>query len=244
MIVFNHATKIFSSPLINNSNYFSGFSTKQLGDSRKIENVVNFLKGNQINYKTVVCLEQIHSANVYEFSKENPMELEKIEETDGIITKKRNAVLVVKTGDCVPIIFIDKENGIIGISHQGWRGTIKRLQQKMITRTVEIGSVTNNIKVAIGPSIGACCYEVQDDTYYSFLEEFDGFSDKIFYIRHGKRLLNLPLLNYLLLLEKGVKKENIDFFPFCTKCDKKRFFSFRRDKKQNYGEMFSFVMKK
>ena len=72
--------------------------------------------------------------------------------------------------------------------------------------------------------------------------EFDGYADKIFHRHQGKLHLNLALLNYLQTKELGVPEKNIDHFPFCTRCDKKRFFSFRRDKKQDYGEMFSFIV--
>ena len=168
--------------------------------------------------------------------------INKIEETDGLITKDSGVILTVITGDCCPLIFVDKKLGIIGIAHLGWRGSMKRMAQKMIDQMVSAGADVNFIKVALGPSIGECCYDVDDDRYYEFVEEFDGYSEKIFHRRHGKLHLNLTLLNYLLLLEKGIKKENIDYFPFCTKCDKNRFFSFRRDKKQDYGEMLSFIM--
>ena len=50
-------------------------------------------------------------------------------------------------------------------------------------------------------------------------------------------------LNFLLLKDVGIKSENIDFFPFCTSCDKDRFFSYRRDKEKEYGEMVSFILK-
>ena len=116
------------------------------------------------------------------------------------------------------------------------------MPQKMVARMEEVGSRPENITVAIGPTIGDCCYDVTDDRYYQFLEEHESYASQVFSHRGGKWYMNLALLNYLLLREVGVKKENVDHFPFCTKCDT-RFFSFRRDKKEDYGEMFSFVVK-
>ena len=87
--------------------------------------------------------------------------------------------------------------------------------------------------------------------YYAFsekinvLDELEKYSDKIFKVIKGKRHLNLLLLNYLLLVDNGVKKENIDYFPFCTYCDNSRFFSFRHGKinhRVDLEEMFSFIM--
>lgn len=242
MITYDTNLKIFSSSLISDDCFFAGFGSKEIGDARHLENVLNFFNYNNIFYKKIIIPEQIHSTNISFFTSQDNEKINKIEETDGLITKDSGVILTVITGDCCPLIFVDKKLGIIGIAHLGWRGSMKRMAQKMIDQMVSAGADVNFIKVALGPSIGECCYDVDDDRYYEFVEEFDGYSEKIFHRRHGKLHLNLTLLNYLLLLEKGIKKENIDYFPFCTKCDKNRFFSFRRDKKQDYGEMLSFIM--
>lgn len=252
MIIFDNNLKIYYSSLINENNYFAGFSTKALGDGRSINMVSDFFDRNNIGYKRVVVMEQIHSANVEFYSDllqaEGPLKggskHKIITETDGIITEDDNVILTVQTADCVPVVYADKKVGLIGISHQGWRGTIKKLQVRMIDKMIEQGADLDNIRIALGPGINDCCYEVQDDLYYSFLEEFDNYSEKVFFVRMGKRYLNLTLLNYLILIDRGIKRENIDFSPFCTKCNKDKFFSFRREGKNLEGKMFSFVMKK
>ena len=242
MIIYNSDLKIFSSTLINDKDYFSGFSTKELGDGNKIGTIINFLHENEINYKTIVSLGQIHSTNI-EYVRTQSEELITIEDTDGAVNDQSGVVLSVKTADCLPIVFLDKRKGLIGISHQGWRGSLKRMTVKMVKKLIEIGGNKNEIIVVIGPGIGQCCYDVDDDRYYQFLEEFDGYSDKVFLTRHGKKFLNLTLLNYLQLIEAGIKKEKIDCFPFCTACDKERFFSFRRIKNKELKEMFSFIIR-
>lgn len=243
MITYDSNLKIFTSTLINNERFFGGFGTRYLGDGRRIDNIFNFFNNNDISYKTIVIPEQIHSTNVSVFNSNLIDNVERISETDGIITEGSNNVLTIITADCTPIMFVEKKQGIIGISHQGWRGSVKRLGQKMIKKIVELGGKKEKIVVAIGPSIGECCYDVDDERYYQFIEEFDGFSDRIFHRHQGKLHLNLALLNYLQIKEIGVPEKNIDHFPFCTRCDKKRFFSFRRDKKDDYGEMISFIVK-
>ena len=243
MMIYDFDLKIFYSTLINDSRFFGGFGTKELGDGRKTENIINFFQTNAPNFKTIVIPEQIHSVNVTNFNANLIDNVERVSETDGVISKDINSVLTVITADCCPIMFVDKKKGIIGISHQGWRGTVKRLGQKMINKIIEQGGRKEDVMVAIGPSIGECCYNVEDERYYQFIEEFDGYADKIFHRHHGKLHLNLALLNYLQITELGIPGKNIDHFPFCTRCDKKHFFSFRRDKKQDYGEMFSFIVK-
>lgn len=242
MITYDVNLKIFSSSLINTPGYFSGFTTKAVGDGRKTTTILNFLNVAEIKYQKIVVPEQIHSANVALFKDSDREIVAKIEETDGVITLDREIVLTTVTADCCPMIFKDEITGTIGISHVGWRGSLKRMPQKMIAKMEEVGSKQENIAVAIGPTIGDCCYDVTDDRYYQFLEEYESYAPQVFHHRGGKWYMNLSLLNYLLLKEVGLKAENIDHFPFCTKCDE-RFFSYRRDKKEDYGEMFSFIVK-
>lgn len=233
MITFDPILQIFYSTKINNDQFISGFGTKQLGDGREVTNIFNFFIKNEIPYQKLVVLEQIHSVNVeyYEKTEGGDQVPARIEDTDGVITNNNLIALTVQTADCMPLIFVDKQTGLIGISHQGWRGSLKKLPQKMIGKMVEYGARKESILVAIGPGIGQCCYDIDDDHYYTFLQELDGYSDKIFQVIKGRKHLNLALLDYLLLSDAGIKKENIDYFPFCTSCDKDRFFSFRRDKK-------------
>ncbi|MDO8610376.1 MAG: peptidoglycan editing factor PgeF [bacterium] len=244
MIIYDPILKIFRSSFLNNESFQGGFSTKMLGDGRKSENIIKFFKSNNIPFKKMILLEQIHSVNIATYQSQNDNEIEIIEETDGVVTNESNVLLIVRTGDCVPIQFYDRKNNIIGISHQGWRGSVKQMVRKMIQAILDLGAQLSSIHLAIGPCIGQCCYEISDDLYYEFMETLDGYSDKIFTQRHGKWYLNLLLLNYLLALNFGIDKKHIDFFPFCTKCDDVRFFSFRRDKKADYGEMFSYIMKR
>jgi len=244
MITYDPSLKIFTSSLISDESYFSGFGTKELGDGMKIENIVKFLSDNEINYDKLVILGQIHSTNIEYATNFSSDKINKIEDTDGVITDTKKIVLAVRTADCLPIVYVDKNAGIIGISHQGWRGSLKKMTVKMVEKMVYIGAKKEAIKVAIGPGIGLCCYDVDDDRYYDFIQELDGYSEKIFHNFKGRKHLNLTLLNYLLLLSCGIKKENIDFFPFCTSCDSKRFFSFRKSRKKDFEETFSLVMKK
>lgn len=244
MIIYDSNHKYFYSSLINDEKYFGGFGTKTLGDGRNIDTAINFSQENISSFKTIAIPEQIHSVNVTEFSANLIDNIEKVTETDGLITKDLNSVLTVITADCVPIMFVEKSQNIIAISHQGWRGSVKRMAQKMVKEIIKLGGNKEKIVASIGPSIGQCCYDIEDDRYYEFFEEFDGYAKKIFQRHQGKLHLNLTLLNYLQLKEAGILERNIDFFPFCTHCDKKRFFSFRRGKNNiDYGEMLSFIVR-
>ena len=244
MITYNPELKIFHSTKINDSQFFSGFGSRELGDARKIDNIINFFADQYLSYEKLVILQQIHSTNIEVYQKLNKLDqIEKLEDTDGTITNQPGIILIVRNADCVPLVFVDKLRGAIGISHQGWRGSLKKLASKMIKTFLNQGSKLEQLICAIGPAIGACCYDIDDDLYYNFQEEFEIYSTKIFFRKKGRWHLNLAQLNYLQLIEAGMKKENIDFFPFCTKCDNKRFFSRRRSRSENFEEMLNFIMK-
>lgn len=242
MIIQDLFPQLLSSTFINSNSFVSGFSTKTFGDNRKSTPLLSYLKTNAISYNHIVIPAQIHSANVRVLTQRDLQEtIVHIEDTDGVVTNAPNTILTTITADCVPIIYADKKQKIIAISHQGWRGSLKRLPQKMVKTMVALGADTKNIIAAIGPGIGACCYNIDVDRYETFMEEFaDEFKD-IIRFRHGQYYLNLAYLNFCLLEESGLKKEQIDSFPFCTSCDSGRFFSYRRDAKNEYGEMISFI---
>ncbi len=185
-----------------------------------------------------ISMNQMHTANIGLI---NNSASEPVENTDGIYSYTNNLSLIVRTSDCVPLLFFDENTGLIGASHQGWKGTLERLQQKMTSLLVEKGASINNIKVAIGPSIGACCYEIFGDRKSMFEKEFSKYASKIFVTNNDKTMLNLTRLNYELLLESGVKASNIEYSLECTSCHEDLFSSYNKIKEVR--SMYSFIRK-
>jgi len=242
MLYYNDLLQIFFSDTLA-PGVVCGFASKAAGNGTNIDQTLNFFNKQKINFTHAVFLNQIHSANVQVIHE--PLErISVFSETDGAITNLLNTVLIVRTADCLPIAYADPESGFVGISHNGWRGTIKRISLKIIDLLKNRGVQIKNLKVIIGPGINQCCYEISEDRYYAFLEEFNGYAKKIFYLYKRKIHLNLLKLNYLLLLEAGLIPSQIDYFPFCTACDEERFFSFRRQSPASKGEMFNYIFRK
>jgi len=223
MILYDSKNSVFFSSLVSKSFLKHGFGTK------------NF---SLTSIKTHVHPKQTHSDNISVIDEINQNSVN-IENCDGLITKKKGVVLTVITADCVPMIFADEKAGIIGISHQGWKGTLNRLPGKMIDIMLSLGASVQNIYCLFGPAINDCCYEIYGERLNQFKNEFK--SELIFRKRNGVNFLNLIKANYLTLTQKGIRNNQIDFFPFCTSCDSKMFYSYHRDKKI-IGEMTSFVM--
>jgi polyphenol oxidase len=88
---------------------------------------------------------------------------------DIMITSDAAAALAVQAADCVPLLIADRRTGVVAAAHAGWRGLAARVPQVAVQAlTREFGSVPADMVVAVGPSIGACCYEVGVDVRDAF----------------------------------------------------------------------------
>ncbi len=181
-----------------------------------------------------VTLRQVHSTKIVKADEEIKGmgfrdDIERIE-ADGLITDKKGIVLVTFHADCVPIYFVDTKNKAIGMAHSGWRGTADKMGVEMLKRMdEEYGTKPEDVVVAIGPSIGGCCFQVDKPVVDIFMENFK-FAPK--YIRDdetfpGKYKIDLWEINREMLMEYGVKKENIEIGGICTMCNPDIFYSHR-----------------
>lgn len=227
---------------------YAGFTTKHAGDLRSDELLHLFLKKQGISYRFIVRPRQVHGDHVRVLSASelsNQTEMVRISHCDGIISCIPNVVLAVITGDCVPLIFADTRLGIIGVSHQGWKGTARRMAQKMLRRMQLLGSQIEDIHVSIGPCIGIAHYNIPSDRYELFVQEFPDYADQCvrFIPNTGDSFLDLGLLNWYQLQEVGMPADNVHNLQICTYERRDLFYSFRRDTKEEFGEMVSFIVK-
>ncbi|MEP6865203.1 MAG: peptidoglycan editing factor PgeF [Deltaproteobacteria bacterium] len=151
-------------------------------------------------------------------------------EFDGLVCDRPGPVLGAFAADCVPILFADPEARVIGAAHAGWRGTVNGIAPNVVTRMTELGARPERIRVALGPSIGPCCFEVGPevvDQFRSALGDVPGL------VVQGpqKNHVDLRVALRTTLERAGVRPETIDDRPPCTKCESDRFFSYRRDGK-------------
>ena len=154
----------------------------------------------------------------------------RFQETDGMITDVPGICLVTFYADCVPLYFVDPVHRAIGLSHSGWRGTVKRMGQVTLERMKEAyGTKPEDVFAAIGPSICQDCYEVSGDVIEEFRENFSEFVwSQLFYEKeNGKYQLNLWRANQIVLTEAGVEAQNIAVTNLCTHCNPEILFSHR-----------------
>ncbi|KXK12279.1 MAG: Laccase domain protein YfiH [Microgenomates bacterium OLB23] len=179
-----------------------------------------------------VYMQQTHGDSIAFIQKKS-----QVGHVDGVMTSQKNTSLCVLTADCVPILYYDSVHGLIGVSHQGWRGTLLRMPHKMLQYFNAHGSTPESMHVAIGPSIGACCYEIYGERKNLFQKEFANYGD-IFVKNNDKTMLNLALVNYQMLREAGVCVENIEYCLDCTACRNDVFYSYN---KGNTGRNISYI---
>jgi len=149
------------------------FST---GDDRDriIENYRIFCNALGIEAESLVFGDQTHTCNVISVDAEDQgkgiFRPKPWHDVDGLITNSLGTSLVTLYADCVPLFFVDPVNKVVATSHAGWRGTVGGIAAKTITEMMRLyNSNPKDIYAAIGPSIGACCFETDESVAKEFL---------------------------------------------------------------------------
>ena len=210
-------------------------------DEHVTENFRRMASAIGVEEEMLVKSVQTHTTNVHCVTEGNRKEV--LHDVDGLITNVPGVCLVTSYADCVPLFFVDPVKKVIGLSHSGWRGTVGKIGQVTIEKMVaEYGTNPRDVIAAIGPSICQDCYEVSGDVILEFQK---GFHEKhwssLFYQKeNGKYQLNLWKANEIVLLEAGVKKENLAITNVCTNCNPEVLFS-HRDSKGQRGGMAAFM---
>lgn len=150
---------------------------------------------------------------------------DKFGSADALVTNERGVPLVTSHADCVPLFFLDKENAVIALAHSGWRGTIKRIGQKVVMKMKsDYGSKAENILTAIGPSIQLCHFEVGDEVAQEFIREFGENTVKKYGDKYHADMQSAIKMQFA---EEGILPENIDDCGICTYCNSDFLFSHR-----------------
>lgn len=143
---------------------------------------------------------------------------------DGVIIKEHGVTAVTLHADCVPLFFADKHGRAAGVCHAGWKGTYKKISHNMIAA---LGVPVSDILIAIGPSIGSCCFEVQEDVGGLFVKEY---GEQVREWRNGRQYIDLWHVTALQLEDAGIPAKNVTLSGLCTYCSEDLFYSHRRDK--------------
>ena len=226
---------VFSSRNHNNMSYVYG-DTKNSLISRS-----NFLINLGIDYRDLVCAQQVHGCNIAYVPKEDKgcgaLSADgAIANTDAFITDQVGLPIAIFTADCLPVFLCDLKSNAIGLVHAGWKGTKDNITTKTIKLMQErFKSKPQDLCVGFGPAMRRCCYEVSQDFNNLFPLETSVKSNHYYF--------DLAQANKREALELGVKEDNIFDSGACTCCDNLKFFSYRKEGPA-CGRMMSVMMLK
>jgi len=148
---------------------------------------------------------------------------------DILTTTERRVPLAIFTADCLAIVLYDPVARVLGLAHVGWRGTVRGTTQAAVRSVCERGGVASRLRVAIAPSIGPCCYEVDEPVTAEFERVFGqrwtGWGAPA---GNGHVMLDLWAANEALLRGAGVAPASIDNPRLCTACHPELLYSYRK----------------
>lgn len=250
-----------SFPLLSSAGFINGCSCRLHGASAVVPNTLNlalhvgddrnlvlqnrqrFAQALGVDAKKFTTCQQIHGSRVAVVDEKlvgaGALDFaDTIAETDALVTKLADVPLLLFYADCTPVLLADPVSGAIGLAHAGWRGTAAEIAAQTVQAMAEnFGAQPQNILAAIGPSIGACCYEVDDLVRdHALAQEKEqgicGVYTKFFTSveqRKGHYLLDLWAYNRCVLERAGVRAENIAEAKICTAHNHELFCSYRAE---------------
>lgn len=178
----------------------------------------------QTHTNNVQCVDYRHAGRGYDSF------LSGLENTDGLITVSENLPLLLFFADCVPIIIFDPVQRVLSVVHAGWRGTVLEIPvvalKKMAT---EYGTNPADCHAFIGPSIGPCCYEVDEVVANAVVDSFAFHAQVLTAKAKRKWYLDLWQTNSLAMQQAGLSVENIVVSGICTIEHNALFFSHRQE---------------
>lgn len=175
----------------------------------------------------VAYARQVHGASVYVPEGGGPLGPP---EADILLTTDPEQAVLVRVADCVPLLMADWKTGAVAAVHAGWRGTRAGASVAAIDALrARYGTAPTDVVVAIGPSIGPCCYQVGEDVRAAFVAAGVGGADRWFQPDGDWWRLDMWAANRDQLVGAGVPPAQIHIAEECTATSLDRYYSFRRE---------------
>lgn len=200
-----------------------------------------------------VYMQQVHSNQVAvvgpaEAGRGGTAHADAVALADGLVTTAPTVGLAVLAADCVPILLVDPTAGVIAAAHAGWRGTVQNILGTTVSAMVAQGAKPHRIRMAMGPAIRGCCYEVDtpviDAVERIYEQDMPKRRPKLQRIegKAGHALLDLPGVVKDQAMEMGISLRFLLDAAVCTHC-MPGYFSHRRDHGQT-GRHGGFIYRK
>ncbi len=161
---------------------------------------------------------------------------------DALVTNRPDLTLGILTADCAPVLFADRQAGVIGAAHAGWKGALGGVTDSTIAAMEALGARRENIVAAVGPCIARASYEV-DEGFRTRFAEFDPANDRFFTPgRAGHHQFDLEAYVVHRLAAAGLR--TVEALGEDTYSQPDRFYSFRRATRRaepDYGRQITLV---
>jgi hypothetical protein len=189
---------------------------------------------------------QVHGVRILRVRGADDAALVAAQEADGLASSELGLGLSVHVADCTPILRACPETGACAALHAGWRGTVAGMAAAGVRNMVaQFGCRPRDLCVAMGPCIGACCFEVGPEVATAFRAAMPSAGENgVILSPAGKKdRIDLRRFQRVQLEAAGVPPESIDASTDCTFCDPRvRFFSFRRAGRAT-GQLVGFIVR-
>lgn len=175
-------------------------------------------------------LNQVHGTRVVDAStrEETPPE------ADASFSRTPDAVCVIMTADCLPVLLCSRDGSVVGAAHAGWRGLCDGVLEATVA---EMNEPAANLMAWLGPAIGPDAFEVGPEVRAAFMAHDPAAAQAFADIGGDKYLADIYALARQRLAALGVSE--VYGGDFCTVIDRERFFSYRRDR--TTGRMASLI---
>lgn len=179
---------------------------------------------------TVVSVQQVHGTDVLVLDRP----VQPGESFDGgwdaLVTNQPGLLLTVRTADCVPVLLYDPRRRVVAAIHAGWRGAVAGIVRITIeTLARRFGSSPSSLEIGVGPSAGACCYEVDEPVFARLPEALEDWRAVVTETGPSTAMLDLHGLVRRQAAAAGVPADRIRAVRVCTVCYPTLFYSYRRD---------------
>ncbi len=147
--------------------------------------------------------------------------------TDALLTAEPGVPLMMRFGDCTPVMIFDPVQRVVGLVHAGWRGIVAGVIPSAVrTMCTRLGSESGDVWAGIGPTIGPCCYEVGRDVGDEIARACPPEAEVLHRV-NSRWHADLPAAAKAQLCAAGVRE--IDHAHLCTSCRVDEFFSHRAE---------------
>lgn len=159
-------------------------------------------------------------------------------DADAMVTDVPGIALCWSFGDCAPVLLYDPQHEVVGLVHSGWRGAAGGIVPRTIAAMGErYGTQPAELIVGVGPAIGACCYEIQENVLAAFQADPLVRETAVLVERtvegeaRPRHFLDVRRSTYNQALAAGVRPERLEDADICTGCRTDLFYSHRCEPK-------------